>query len=134
MALEQARVEQLPAVVVLIQKIWRGYAVRNKFWENQMAIRIQKFFKFFRAKLYINQVRERKKGVDVVYGLCLGCVWVVSGLFMGCVWVVSGLCLGCVWVVFGLCLGCVWVVSGLSGGPLSVSHSLGVGWFLLNHP
>ena len=48
--------------------------------------------------------------VWVVYGLCLGCLWLIFELFMVYVWVVYGLCLGCLWLTFGLLMVDVWVV------------------------
>ena len=84
----------------------------------------------------------------MVYGLCVGGVWVVCGLWVGdlcvggvwfvCGWCVSvcGWCVVCVWVVCGLCVGggwsvcgwwvvCVWVVGGLCvGGVRSLTRSL----------
>ena len=46
--------------------------------------------------------------MKVVFGSCVGRVWVV----FGGVWGVLGSCLGCVRVVFGSCSGRVCVVSG----------------------
>ncbi|KNC54116.1 myosin IE heavy chain [Thecamonas trahens ATCC 50062] len=64
MLVEQRRIEEMPKVAVMIQKVWRGYSVRKNFVQHQMAFKIQDLWRRYRSKRYFRAVAEVFAGVE----------------------------------------------------------------------
>lgn len=66
------RAELIPAIVVLLQKQWRGAICRAKFRKMKAAYFIIKFYRRYKIRTYIKSVLEAHRLILLhVYNLCI---------------------------------------------------------------
>lgn len=72
-ALEKARSDLIPGIVVLLQKQWRGYLCRRRYKRIKAALIIMKHYRHYKQRSYINQLCQTFKNAKTLrnYGKTL---------------------------------------------------------------
>lgn len=55
-ALENARAELIPSIVVLLQKVWRGTLARMQYRKMKAAVKIMRYYRAYKLRSYISQL------------------------------------------------------------------------------
>ncbi|EGC34012.1 myosin IE [Dictyostelium purpureum] len=61
---EEKRESEMPRIVTLIQKTWRGYKARSKWNQRKAAIKIQLFYRTYRYKKWFRELHRAFKDVS----------------------------------------------------------------------
>ncbi|XP_012257190.2 unconventional myosin ID [Athalia rosae] len=60
-ALEKARSELIPGIVILLQKQWRGYLCRQRYKKMKAALVIMKHYRLYKQRTYMKQLQSTFK-------------------------------------------------------------------------
>lgn len=63
-ALEKARSELIPGIVILLQKQWRGYLCRQRYKKMKAALVIMKHYRLYKQRSYIQQLERTFKNAN----------------------------------------------------------------------
>lgn len=65
-ALEKARSDLIPSIVILLQKQWRGYLCRQKYKKMKAALIIMKHYRNYKKRAYIKELEKTFRNVKTM--------------------------------------------------------------------